>query len=472
MQIYPLFEQQLRLFFCAQDFYNAQPLQAAQRARNTNHQTSSHVLGGEAAVWSEHIDSYNFECRAWPRAGIIGAKLWGNIQSTDIQISNLSSVSYGASERNSVKLIVSNEVVLSQALHMSYVRFRYHLQQLGLTPSMISIHRQYSNVSDAIYTFEEVISEVEMYHYFVNDTSSIVSRKNGQLKAMNKIMSQCPDIPENIQRPVWTQSTPEFTGVFLNVGEGAQDSFRRRLLKEWLSEQGSRGVSFIGLSELNGWHLVESKFNVKQNFPKIRKFAGDCGFPYSHVMQSSQPYNIGIVSAFPFDIVGEYFPPLFQRGLLHVFFRSFKTHVFIAHLHAHSSTLREKEAEYLADLVTPIVDANISKVIVMGDLNSLMYEDMESHTIWRDIFSDESLAHSSVIQRLRKKFCYPNGNLINYKPISALTHVGLRDTCIDFCGAKSSRDFSEMDDAQYRACYATHCSYSEPTLFNPEVMIR
>lgn len=60
-----------------------------------------------------------------------------------------------------------------------------------------------------------------------------------------------------------------------------------------------------------------------------------------------QPYNLGIVSARPFTVLGEYGPPTFQRGALHVFFSHVALHVFIVHLHAHSSTLRISEAETL-----------------------------------------------------------------------------------------------------------------------------
>lgn len=36
--------------------------------------------------------------------------------------------------------------------------------------------------------------------------------------------------------------------------------------------------------------------------------AANAGFAYSHVMVNSQPYNLGIVSALPFDILGQYGP--------------------------------------------------------------------------------------------------------------------------------------------------------------------
>lgn len=63
-----------------------------------------------------------------------------------------------------------------------------------------------------------------------------------------------------------------------------------------------------------------------------------------------QPYNIGIVSARPFTVLAEYGPPLFQRGVLHVYYHTLQLHVFIVHLHAHSSRVRIQEAKSLLEV--------------------------------------------------------------------------------------------------------------------------
>ena len=63
-----------------------------------------------------------------------------------------------------------------------------------------------------------------------------------------------------------------------------------------------------------------------------------------------QPYNIGIVSARPFTVLAEYGPLLFQRGVLHVFYHELQLHVFIVHLHAHSSRVRIQEAKNLLEV--------------------------------------------------------------------------------------------------------------------------
>lgn len=73
--------------------------------------------------------------------------------------------------------------------------------------------------------------------------------------------------------------------------------------------------------------------------------------PVSFSTRPLQPYNLGIVSARPFTVLGEYGPPVFQRGVLHVYFVHIALHVFIVHLHAHSSSLRIVEAESLHKVI-------------------------------------------------------------------------------------------------------------------------
>jgi len=34
------------------------------------------IIGGEAALWSEEVDEYNFDSRIWPRTSAVGERLW------------------------------------------------------------------------------------------------------------------------------------------------------------------------------------------------------------------------------------------------------------------------------------------------------------------------------------------------------------------------------------------------------------
>ena len=112
-------------------------------------------------------------------------------------------------------------------------------------------------------------------------------------------------------------------------------------------QKANQGFIGIGLCELNGWQEVESKSSLLKNIQKINFRAAAGGFTHSHVMVNSQPYHIGFISAIPFEVVNEYGPPLFQRGLLHVFYKRYNLHIMIAHLHAHSSTQREEETTFI-----------------------------------------------------------------------------------------------------------------------------
>jgi len=125
---------------------------------------------------------------------------------------------------------------------------------------------------------------------------------------------------------------------------------RRADISNWMIQKANQGFIGIGLCELNGWQEVESKTSLLKNIPKINFRAAAGGFIYSHIMVNSQPYNIGFISAIPFEVVNEYGPPLFQRGLLHVFYKRYNLHIMIVHLHAHSSTLREKETTFIGIL--------------------------------------------------------------------------------------------------------------------------
>jgi endonuclease/exonuclease/phosphatase family metal-dependent hydrolase len=95
-------------------------------------------------------------------------------------------------------------------------------------------------------------------------------------------------------------------------------------------------------------------------------------------MVNSQPYNLGIVSSLPMIVVAEYGPPIFQRGLLHVYFIKLDLHVMIVHLHAHSSDAREQEALKVISIIKTLVEKNC-KIVVMGDFNTLSPYDSRLH---------------------------------------------------------------------------------------------
>lgn len=114
----------------------------------------------------------------------------------------------------------------------------------------------------------------------------------------------------------------------------------------------------VGMCELNNWHRLDSTslYHLQKNFPMFREYAASVGFIHSHVMHSKEhPYNVGIMASLPFTVMHEYRPPVFERGVLHVWFRTINVHVFVAHLDAHDSLLREAESSFLASVVSPLL---------------------------------------------------------------------------------------------------------------------
>jgi endonuclease/exonuclease/phosphatase family metal-dependent hydrolase len=226
---------------------------------------------------------------------------------------------------------------------------------------------------------------------------------------------------------------------------------------------------------------MESTTTILKNFPKIRFRAANAGFSHSHVMANSQPYNIGIVSAVPFDVLGEYGPPLLQRGLLHVHYPELSLHLLTAHLHAHDSTSRERECQFIVRLAQSIIaDADAAGmrgvgIVLMGDLNTLSPHDSAQHAD-EGLLSTLQRSDHAVFARLGKKFLDGGRAAINYRPMQLLLDAGFKDVCVEICARESASGVNgsssvtwslERDDP-FSRCMRRQCPYTEPTKYSPE----
>ena len=186
-----------------------------------------------------------------------------------------------------------------------------------------------------------------------------------------RMVSQCLGIPEAVQRPLLTN---QLSIMQFNIADGSTGERGDQMLK-WLQSKAQEGIMFLGFCELVGWQNLFSATDLVRNLPLLTLRAANAGFIYSHITQVTpqSSYPVGIVSIYPFNVIKEYYYPIFQRVVLHVYFEKFDLNVLICHLHAHSADERTKETNYIANLIIqPLLMKNPnSKIIVMGDLNTL-----------------------------------------------------------------------------------------------------
>ena len=414
------------------------------------------ILGGEASIWTEHVDSANFECRVWPRAGVISSRLWGLPKEFAPLLSGTQVVTIS---KDSLIYLLGNLVF--------YRSFLYDVMNIQASSLMFHIPngttlipRVVDNQAAAL----AIIKDLVRYNMTLSSKKTITEGV--------QITSSCLGIPQSVQRPYKADT---ILIAQLNIADGgAGSTIRNGVITKWLQEKASMGYLAIGLCELNGWERSNSNSNYDKNIPNMIVNAANAGYSYSHIMVKSQPYPLGIVSAVPFVVKGEYGPPLFQRGVLHVYYSNLDLHVIICHLHAHDSVSREAEATTIVhSIIKPLQQDNEDvKIVLMGDLNTLSSYDRLQHD---DIHFVANVQRSDdpVFARYRKKYLY-NNNTINYVPMELLLRSGLSDVCIEYCRAKynvkdtSNWSLQSSEINLMSRCMAARCPYTEPTLYNPE----
>ena len=426
---------------------------------------SDYFLGGEGSMWTENVDHTNLECRIWPRAGAVAAKLWGYSPHLPQQ-------------RRSLSLPETKSLLTAVVVYRTFL-----CSQLGIKAADLEFH---SPRSAPVTKGGATKNETALVSRTVNDVAAAVRLVAVDVKCAmtlppsndiagppaskcSRLTSNCLGIPEKIQRPY---RLDRLKIGQLNVADGSTGG-RGSSMLQWLQRKAAEGVMLIGLCELNGWQEMESTTNIMKNFPRMRFRAANAGFSHSFVMVNSQPYNIGLVSAVPFEVLGEYGPPRLQRGLLHVHYADQSLHVLIAHLHAHDSEARERECEFIGRLAKSIsAGAGSGRVVLMGDLNTLSPLDAAQHAE-EGLLRTLARTDHAVFARLGKKFLDSGRAAINYRPMQLLLDAGFKDTCVEMCLAQSGVNGSAEawtlsgGDAVSR-CMQRQCPFTEPTKYNPE----
>jgi hypothetical protein len=450
------------------------------------------VKGGEAAMWTERVDFTNFECRVWPRALLMGSGLWGHNGVFAPPPSLVPDLAKGRNltDQQQLELAQREDSYRGRSLLLSYVRLRFFFRnKLQISASPITLHRK--QPTKASFEYVPLASRSERDLFLALQASPALSLTADGRKFQSgdlKVRSQCPMIPQSIQRPV---EMAEKRVVQINLENGAASPSRDSLLTKWLLQKANEGVLFIGLCELNGWQQLESSTDLTKNFPLIRSKAARAGFVYTHLLHSTQhPFNLGLISALPFEVRAQLGPPVFQRGVLHAYFPSLRLHAFVCHLHAHNATARELETRHLLERHLSPLLARQERVVVMGDMNSLFEGDRAVHEE-DGLVSLFMRRDHPVFERLQKKFATPTGTELDYRPLHTLVASDqLVETCAQHCQVQvrgespsmlpdsvltllsSSKWLSWMLGESFASsaeCMSLYCSATEPTHYNPEV---
>jgi endonuclease/exonuclease/phosphatase family metal-dependent hydrolase len=243
------------------------------------------------------------------------------------------------------------------------------------------------------------------------------------------------------------------------------------------------GADVVALVEANDW-----------GNRGMAQLAARCGYPFSYVFETQQPYHLAFMSYRPIRLVHQE-NQMFQRGMLHVDIGAHicrlplapsspaadGVHYVLVHLHAHESSQREIEASRVREYVMDLSMMSGWPVILLGDMNSLSAQDSDCHGNLVTLMKSDN-----KYEALAKKFLAADRTAIAYSPMDKLLSVPLVDMVLAtsrrsnplpvMCASLPASNVVEggqEDDSAPRAwlgfrdnataCGFARCLFSEPT---------
>eukprot|EP01138_Halocafeteria_seosinensis_P011405 gb/GECG01011649.1/.p1 GENE.gb/GECG01011649.1/~~gb/GECG01011649.1/.p1 ORF type:complete len:1406 (+),score=151.16 gb/GECG01011649.1/:1-4218(+) len=453
------------------------------------------VWGGEAAIWTEHIDSTNVGCKSFPRSAAVGERLW----SSRLRVTT-----------NDTLRTCDDGVCTSR---VEVLRERATMQNnISYTLGRLSVFRDRIDRETELHPSRMVPANDK--HHSKTCTKAISQGVQWALRPQDvlnytSLSEKFHSLPYEYYSPSFSEGLRSFhTVISFNVADGGRTKFPaqvlelgnecqvpegKRIIKPRLCEillwLRQREADVAALVELNNWDQGEEDVPEKVLVTKyMQENAAFAGYAHSVLLRANEGYHMGVMSRQPIQVLF-YDTTNFERGALVVEIDNIV--YVVAHLHAHSSQARLEECRVLAKVVTDI-SASGKPILMLGDMNTLSPNDQAWHqqaeilpwlrkkaprrfskkhgyilqsglglpegwskAVSTDDIPDISINHDSAENELNNAIA--NRTLLDYRPMHVLLDCGLQD----LCSLKKWPEESAERDMEKKA--PSPCDYTEPT---------
>ena len=464
---------------------------AAQPSASTPAAGLQHLWGGEVAMWSERVVPSTLACRAWPRAAVVGERLWS--------WAPFAAVLGPAGNVTSLQLSVRSWHHAAPRL-AAWTRSRRYLVPARAQPSsyiaQLSYTGQWSTASDAC----PLVNSAQ--HHAQGIASSLpgvsvpsVLQAPRTLRVLQFNIANGGAALENTADVAWTAQLPFFQA---RAGQP-----RLAAVLDWIR---SRAADVVSLVELNGWQsdsppagtqrllqldqrsacapqqaqghpatyysaahapacsarrALQAGIYTVTSSTALRAAAAKAGLPHGALLVTPAGYHVGILSRWNIEVL-EWNVAKFQRGMLVV--RTGGVVYVVVHLHAHSAHDRRLEAQLVAAAIQRWSAAGTLPLAVLGDFNTLSPADADWH-LQQDML--QWMLKPDVPDRMRSKHLVLDKSAIDYVPMQTLLDAGVADLCSlthwpADTGNQANRSIAP--EAAHRG--AGPCLYTEPTAYS------